>query len=221
VLPTLGVTPYGAVQFQDFHTSAYSESQSDLISGGFGLAVNAMNATDVRTELGSRFDAPTLVYGKPLVFYGRVAWAHDFVDNPALSAGFQTLQGTNFTVLVRQSRLGAYHGRCKTVPCRQLVIDRQVRRRVCLRRADLCRLGHAALYVVSGRDLGWTLTTCRQDRFRRARSGSRRAMGGARFELGRPEVAVGCYPQSSGSGAKGYDAGWRSGDRLGDKRSNG
>jgi uncharacterized protein with beta-barrel porin domain len=97
-LPAFGVTPYGAVHFQDFHTPAYSESQSDLTSGGFGLSFNAMNATDVRTELGSRFDAPTLVYGKPLVFYGRVAWAHDFVDNPALSAGFQTLPGTNFTV---------------------------------------------------------------------------------------------------------------------------
>jgi outer membrane autotransporter protein len=67
VLPTLGVTPYGAVQFQEFHTPAYSESQSDLTSGGFGLSFNAMNATDVRTELGSRFDAPTLFYGKPLV----------------------------------------------------------------------------------------------------------------------------------------------------------
>ena len=98
VLPTLGVTPYGAVQFQDFHTPAYSESQSDLTSGGFGLSFNAMNATDVRTELGSRFDAPTLVYGKPLVLYGRVAWAHDFVGDPALSAVFQTLPGTNFTV---------------------------------------------------------------------------------------------------------------------------
>jgi hypothetical protein len=46
VLPTLGVTPYGAVQFQYFHTSAYSESQSDLISGGFGLAVNASHERD-------------------------------------------------------------------------------------------------------------------------------------------------------------------------------
>jgi uncharacterized protein with beta-barrel porin domain len=98
VLSVFGVMPYGAVQFQDFHTPAYSESQSDLTGGGFGLSFNAMNATDVRTELGSRFDAPTLVYGKPLVLYGRVAWAHDFVSDPALSAVFQTLPGTNFTV---------------------------------------------------------------------------------------------------------------------------
>ena len=99
MLPTLGVTPYGALHFQDFHTPAYSEGQSDLTSGGFGLSVNAMNATDVRTELGTRFDAPTLLSGKPLVLYGRVAWAHDFVGNPALSAVFQTLPGSNFTVL--------------------------------------------------------------------------------------------------------------------------
>ena len=58
MLPTLDVTPYGAVQVQDFHTPAYSES--DPTGGGFGLSYNAMNATDVRTEVGSRFDAPTI-----------------------------------------------------------------------------------------------------------------------------------------------------------------
>ena len=35
-----------------------------------------MNATDVRTELGGRFDAPTLVLGMPLIVRARVAWAH-------------------------------------------------------------------------------------------------------------------------------------------------
>ena len=95
-LPTFAVTPYGAVQFQYFNTPAYSEN--DTTGGGFGLNFNAMNATDVRTELGSRFDAPTLVYGKPLVLYGRLAWAHDFVSNPALNAAFQTLPGGALTV---------------------------------------------------------------------------------------------------------------------------
>jgi uncharacterized protein with beta-barrel porin domain len=95
-LPTFAVTPYGAVQFQDFYTPAYSET--DATGGGFGLSYNAMNATDVRTELGSRFEAPTLLYGKPLVLYGRVAWAHDFVSNPALSAAFQALPSGAFTV---------------------------------------------------------------------------------------------------------------------------
>ncbi len=92
----LGVTPYGALQFQDFSTPAYSES--DLTGGGFGLSYAAMNATDIRTELGARFDNPTLLYGKPLILFGRLAWAHDFVSNPSLSAAFEALPGTSFTV---------------------------------------------------------------------------------------------------------------------------
>ena len=36
VLPTLGVTPYAALQAQDFHTPAYSET--DVSGGGFGLS---------------------------------------------------------------------------------------------------------------------------------------------------------------------------------------
>src|SRR5271163_2547238 len=62
------------------------------------LSFASMNATDVRSEIGSRFDAPTLVAGMPLILRGRVAWAHDFVSNPALSAGFQALPGASFTV---------------------------------------------------------------------------------------------------------------------------
>ena len=45
VLPTLGVTPYAALQAQDFHTPNYSET--DVTGGGFGLSYAAMNATDV------------------------------------------------------------------------------------------------------------------------------------------------------------------------------
>ena len=96
VLPAFAVTPYSAVQFQDFHTPAYNET--DVTAGGFGLSYNAMNATDVRTELGARFDDPTLVFNKPLILFGRLAWAHDFVSNPTLSAAFQALPGGTFTV---------------------------------------------------------------------------------------------------------------------------
>jgi uncharacterized protein with beta-barrel porin domain len=96
VLPAFGVTPYGALQAQEFHTPSYSET--DLTGIGFGLSHPAMNAADVRSELGARFDDPTLLYGKPLILFGRLAWAHDFVNNPALSAGFQALPGASFTV---------------------------------------------------------------------------------------------------------------------------
>jgi len=96
VLPLFGVTPYGAVQAQAFHTPAYSEA--DTNGGGFGLSYAAMNATDVRTEVGARFDDPTLLYSKPLILFGRLAWAHDFVRNPTLDAAFETLAGGAFTV---------------------------------------------------------------------------------------------------------------------------
>jgi len=94
--PSWGVTPYGALQAQYFHTPAYSES--DLTGGGLGLSYASMNATDMRTELGSRFDDPTLVAGRPLILRASVAWAHDFVSNPSLSAAFQALPGSNFIV---------------------------------------------------------------------------------------------------------------------------
>jgi outer membrane autotransporter protein len=96
VLPGLGVTPYAALQAQDFHTPAYSET--DVTGGGFGLSYNAMNATDIRSELGARFDDPTVIGGLPLLLRARVAWAHDWVTDPALSAAFETLPGTSFVV---------------------------------------------------------------------------------------------------------------------------
>jgi len=96
LLPAFGVTPYGALQVQDFQTPSYSES--DVTGGGFGLSYAAMNATDIRSELGARFDDPTLLAGMPLILRGRLAWAHDWVSNPSLSAAFESLPGSSFTV---------------------------------------------------------------------------------------------------------------------------
>ena len=95
-LPVLGVTPYAALQAQDFYAPSYSES--DLNGGGFGLSYAAMNATDIRTELGARLDNPEVIGGMPLLLRARLAWAHDFVSDPSLSAVFESLPGTNFTV---------------------------------------------------------------------------------------------------------------------------
>ena len=57
-----------------------------------------MNATDVRSELGARFDNPEVIGGMPLLLRARLAWAHDWVNNPSLSAAFEGLPGTSFTV---------------------------------------------------------------------------------------------------------------------------
>jgi uncharacterized protein with beta-barrel porin domain len=96
VMSAGGVTPYAAVQAQAFHTPGYSET--DLSGGGFGLTYSAMNATDTRSELGARFDTLQIVNNMPLVWHGRVAWAHDWVSNPALGATFESLPGASFTV---------------------------------------------------------------------------------------------------------------------------
>ncbi len=96
VMSTSGVTPYAAVQAQALHTPGYSET--DLSGGGFGLSYSAMNATDTRSELGARFDTLQIFDAMPLIWHGRVAWAHDWVSNPALGAAFETLPGASFTV---------------------------------------------------------------------------------------------------------------------------
>jgi uncharacterized protein with beta-barrel porin domain len=90
------IAPYAAVQAQSFHTPSYSET--DLNGGGLGLSYNAMNATDIRSELGARFADMTAVNGMPLILRAKLAWAHDWVDNPALNAVFQTLPGASFVV---------------------------------------------------------------------------------------------------------------------------
>jgi uncharacterized protein with beta-barrel porin domain len=92
----IGVTPYAALQVQDFHTPSFSET--DLTGGGLGLAFASQNATDTRSELGARFDDLQVVDAMPLVLRARVAWAHDWISNSSLGAVFQALPGSSFTV---------------------------------------------------------------------------------------------------------------------------
>jgi uncharacterized protein with beta-barrel porin domain len=92
----IGATPYAAIQTQWFHTPTYSET--DLAGGGLGLTYDAMTANDTRSELGARFDEPTLLNGMPLILRARLAWAHDWVSNPSLDAVFQSLPGSSFVV---------------------------------------------------------------------------------------------------------------------------
>jgi autotransporter-associated beta strand protein len=97
VTPLAGITPYAALQAQSFRTPAYSET--DLTGAGFGLVYTARSATDTRGELGARFDRAMLVApDTALTLRGRLAYAHDWVSDPALSAVFQTLPGASFVV---------------------------------------------------------------------------------------------------------------------------
>jgi uncharacterized protein with beta-barrel porin domain len=92
----VGITPYAALQAQSFYTPAYSET--DLTGGGFGLSYNARSGTDTRGELGARFDDRTALDARPLILRAKLAWAHDWVSNPALDASFESLPGASFTV---------------------------------------------------------------------------------------------------------------------------
>ena len=59
-MPYGGITPYAAIQAQDFHTPGYTET--GLIPEGFALAFGSRDATDTRSELGARFDRVLAVY---------------------------------------------------------------------------------------------------------------------------------------------------------------
>jgi len=92
-----GITPYAAIQGQSFHTPGYTET--DTIANGFGLAFASRDATDTRSELGARFDRVLAVYSNAvLALRGRVAWAHDRVNDPTLVPAFQALPGASFIV---------------------------------------------------------------------------------------------------------------------------
>jgi outer membrane autotransporter protein len=58
--PYAGITPYAAIQAQNFHTPSYTET--GLIPSGFALSFNGRDATDTRSELGARFDRLLAVY---------------------------------------------------------------------------------------------------------------------------------------------------------------
>jgi hypothetical protein len=53
-IPYGGITPYAAIQAQNFHSPGYTETA--LIPSGFALAFGSRDATDTRSELGARFD---------------------------------------------------------------------------------------------------------------------------------------------------------------------
>jgi outer membrane autotransporter protein len=95
--PYGGITPYAAIQAQSFHTPGYTET--DAIANGFALTFNGRDATDTRSELGTRFDRVLAAYSNAvLALRGRVAWAHDWVSDPSLLPAFQALPGASFIV---------------------------------------------------------------------------------------------------------------------------
>jgi autotransporter-associated beta strand protein len=100
--PTIGATPYAAIEVQSFDADAYSEHDLNGLLA-YGLNYAAHTTTDTRSELGARFDSvPLPVAGlgddAALVLRGRAAWAHDFSPDRTAVASFEALPASGFTV---------------------------------------------------------------------------------------------------------------------------
>jgi uncharacterized protein with beta-barrel porin domain len=98
-LPGFGLTPYAAVQVQAFRTPSYSEIAASGASM-FALNYNAHTTTITRTELGAWFDRSILLNDSAsLSLRTRAAWAHDDWSDARMTAAFQSLPGSSFTVI--------------------------------------------------------------------------------------------------------------------------
>jgi outer membrane autotransporter protein len=92
----VAVTPYAALQNQELLTPSFSEFAASGASQ-FALSYTSRTFSATRTELGAWFDSDALM-DKGLKLYGRLAWAHDFDNEGAATAFFQSLPGSNFLV---------------------------------------------------------------------------------------------------------------------------
>jgi autotransporter-associated beta strand protein len=92
-----GMIPYAALQAQSFYTPRYTED--DPGGSGFGLSYEERNVVTLRGEVGSRFKRSVwLDYETMLDLSARLAYARNWMSDPALSAAFQSLPGASFTV---------------------------------------------------------------------------------------------------------------------------
>ncbi|MDR3468293.1 MAG: autotransporter domain-containing protein [Xanthobacteraceae bacterium] len=84
----VAVTPYVAGEFQRFDTPNFSET--DVSGGGFALAFASATATEIRGELGARFDKTVSIgEGMSLTLRGRAAYAYDVISDPGLLATYE------------------------------------------------------------------------------------------------------------------------------------
>ncbi len=95
--PFAGLTPYVAAQAISFNLPAYAE-QVLAGTGTFALNYGAQTTTATRTELGLRSDKSFAVQNGIFTLRGRAAWAHDYNNDRAVTAVFQTLPGASFVV---------------------------------------------------------------------------------------------------------------------------
>jgi outer membrane autotransporter protein len=97
-LSALTLTPYAALQVQDFEAPAYGETAAHGVKT-FALNYTSQNATDTRFELGAWADKTfAMPDGNAVKLFGRLAWAHDWQNNSAIEASFIGLPTAAFAV---------------------------------------------------------------------------------------------------------------------------
>ena len=90
----VGWTPYGAIQGQSFRTPDYSEAAASG-SNQFALRFAGRTATAFRAEVGLHTDKVIAIdKGSELSLFGKAAYAHDAVTDPAVAANFAVLGAT-------------------------------------------------------------------------------------------------------------------------------
>jgi autotransporter-associated beta strand protein len=96
--PFAGFTPYGAVQAITTSAPAYAETGS-VAAAPFALSIGSRDVTSTRSEIGLWFDRSSAVGSDmALTLRARAAWAHDFDTDRHITATFQTLPLSSFTV---------------------------------------------------------------------------------------------------------------------------
>lgn len=95
--PFAGITPYAAAQVISFNLPAYAE-QAIVGTPLFALNYAGQTTTATRSELGLRTDKSYALQGAMLTLRGRLAWAHDYNPDRAVTALFQALPGASFVV---------------------------------------------------------------------------------------------------------------------------
>ena len=96
----VAVTPFVALQPAQLWTPGMTETSSAQNggSGVFGLTYQPQATTSLPSFLGAQVDAQTQVSGRPLNAWVRASWVHEFLTDRSVTAGFQVLPGTSFTV---------------------------------------------------------------------------------------------------------------------------
>ncbi len=95
---SLGLTPYGALQVQNYRAPGYAEA-GGAGGGLYALSFTGRSVADTRGELGLRVDETLPLGGGALTLRLRAAWVHDFRPGATLNAGLLNLPGAGFRVV--------------------------------------------------------------------------------------------------------------------------